>query len=281
MNNYDPIRIARKSSDLTVLIITIIIALLFFVFLADQRIQLFYIGMVLMLVILFYIRLYQISFLAGALRVQNSRHAYMAKMVAEISVNLKMPYVDVFITQDPYLNAFALGYTHPFTIVLHSATVDGLTEAEVRAVLVHEMGHIKYKHTMISAYLTPFTQLIPFIGPFSSWLFGFWSRRSELTADRLALAYTRDPHTVAMALIKVHVGANYAQYMEEQGVLYQEHISHGTMRKLAQSLQGHPFLVTRIQEILKYSQIFGINNPQLPPQHPQTTQQQVNSAALN
>jgi Zn-dependent protease with chaperone function len=250
----DPVRIARKGSDVTVLIITLVLLCVGGLILATDALELFITAMAFLAFSLLYIRLYQISFLGNAFRVQNGRYAKLKTMVEDVAQDLKMPYVDVFIAQDPYLNAFAIGYTHPFTIVLHSAIVEQLDDKELRAVLCHEMGHIKYKHTMISAYTTPLTQLIPIIGPITGWFFGYWSRRAELTCDRLALAYTRDPHTVITALIKIHVGPKFAEYMQEEGVLYQARVGKGAMRAMAQSLSSHPYLVTRVKEVIKYAE---------------------------
>jgi len=49
----------------------------------------------------------------------------------------------VFISYSPYMNAFAMGLGRPYAIVLFSALVDHLDEAELKYVIRHEMGHIK------------------------------------------------------------------------------------------------------------------------------------------
>lgn len=259
MTAHDAVVLARERTDIVVLGITLMF--LFGVLLySGLAIDLSLVIVFAMLLggILFYIRLYQIGFLGNALRVQSGRHAYLLEIVNEISANLKMPKVDVFIAQDPYLNAFAVGYHHPYTIVLHSAIVDELSPEELKAILVHEMGHIKYRHTVILAYLNPFSLLVPILGPFVSWAFGFWSRRAELACDRLATAYMGNPHVVSSALMKVHVGSKFAEYLTEEGVYQQDIYSKGTMRKLSQSLSGHPFLVTRVREINRFAKQKGI-----------------------
>ncbi len=253
-SGYDPVRLARERMDAFVLALTITFVLSFFFLTGVIFDAGFVVSFVIILaVILLYIRLYQIKFLGNALRVQTGRHAYLLEIVDEVSGRLNMPKVDVFIAQDPYLNAFAVGYHHPYTIVLHSATVDELTPEELKAILVHEMGHIKYKHTIIMAYIQPMSVLVPVLGPIVAWSFGFWSRRAELACDRLATAYMNDPHVVASALMKVHVGSKFAAYMTEEGVYKQDVQSKGVMRLLSQSLATHPFLVTRVSEIMNFS----------------------------
>jgi Zn-dependent protease with chaperone function len=214
MQQDSPLSVAKKSSDLTILIVTILVLSLAFVLIAEEKTVLFIVVVMITIASLFYIRLHQISFLGNAFRVQNGQHAYLIGMVQKIAQQLEMPTVDVFITQDPVLNAFALGYSKPYTIVLHSAIVEQLTKEELEAILFHEMAHIKLKHTIITAYLYPAGQIIPVLGPLFTWIFGFWSRRAELACDRVAVAYTQSPHIVISALMKVHVGSRFAEYLK-------------------------------------------------------------------
>lgn len=259
-------KLAKKSSDNVVLAVTFVLVFLASLLLAEEKLEILIAFFIVTGVSLFYIRLYQISFLGNAFRVQNGRHAHLLDSVRRIAQQLDMPPVDVYIAQDPYLNAFAVGYTRPFTIVLHSAIVEELTKEELEAILYHEMAHIKLKHTLITAYLYPIGLLIPLFGPVVTWIFGFWSRRAELACDRVAVTLTGNPHIVVSALMKVHVGSRFAQYMSEEGVMYQDKIGSGLMRLISQSTASHPFLVTRVHEIMSYSYQINLLQPQPQPQ---------------
>ncbi len=254
----------KRRGDTVVLMVTLLILFIgLFLQIIDGNPVVFFFSWIVVLSILglalFYIKLQQISFIGNALRVQNGRHQYLKIMADQISHDLDMPQVDIFISQNPYLNAFAFGYMKPYTIVLHSAVVEELTEQEVRCILVHEMGHVKLKHTWVSAYTLPIAALVPILGPVIGWIFGFWNRRAELAADRMAVAYTKDPHTVVTALTKVYVGSRFATDMGEEGIAYQQKISHGMMKLFAQSLASHPFLTTRGYEAIRFGQKLGIN----------------------
>ncbi len=265
MQSKNYLELAKKSSDTVVLIITVVILVLVAVILAEEKLSALLAIMIVVGVSLFYVKLYQISFLGNAFRVQNGRHAHLVDSVRTIAHQLDMPPVDVYIAQDPYLNAFAVGYTRPYTIVLHSAIVEELSKAELDVILFHEMAHIKLKHTAIVSYVYPIGILIPVLGPMVRWIFGFWSRRAELACDRVASTFTRDPHTVVSALMKIHVGSKFAQYMSEEGVLYQDKIGSGAMRLISQSMYSHPFLVTRVREVMSHSYKTGIlTTPQTP-----------------
>lgn len=202
------------------------------------------------------VRLQQNILLANTLRVQSGSLETLREDVITLAKALNMQPVDVLITQDPYLNAYAFGFARPYTIVLHSATVENLTYNEMLAILVHEMGHVKYLHTFLQQFLQPI-QALPLIGTASDWVINFWSRRNEYTADRLAVAFTGDPDLVIRALIKVHVGSFVGEYLTKEQVLYQESISRGGMRRVAQTLSTHPFLVNRIKAIVRFADAEG------------------------
>lgn len=252
----DPIALARKYGDGLVLAVTIIFILVGVLFAGWTGLLL---AVPVILLGLIIVKIYQASYLGNALRLQNSRATRLNHLAADLAADLHLPYVDIYITQDPYLNAFAIGFIQPYTIVLHSAIVERLTADELRAVLVHEMGHIKYHHTVISSYLTPLISLLPGAGFVLQWVFGFWSRRAELACDRLALAYTGDFETVTRALIKVHVGVQPGELVDVEQLVAQARHSRTLISGLAESFQSHPFLVHRVAELIDFSQRVGLH----------------------
>lgn len=247
-----PVYVARKKTDVIVLVITVLVAVIFLSIVSFGDFSVFVIVLLSLFLSLIYIRLFQVNLLANSMRVQNGKHAYLANIVNEITQALDVPPVDVYITQNPFLNAFAVGFTRPFSIVLHSEVVERLSDEEIKAILLHEVGHIKYHHTIITSYITPLS-VVPIFGQLVTWIFGFWTRRAEMACDRLSAAYMGDSDPIMNALIKIHVGADIGGYMEEEGVIYQDIKGRGLTRSVAQTLQSHPFLVTRISEIIHFS----------------------------
>lgn len=208
-------------------------------------------------VVMFIIRLNRQQFLASSLNVRYSDIAWLKDWSDKVAADINMPQLELFIVQEPYLNAFAFGFMKPYCIVLHSATIERLTNDELKAVVCHEMAHIKYKHTNISVYLAPLSA-IPFFGVVVGWLFGFWSRRAELTADRLAVAYLRRPELMFQALLKIHMGPDVAKRASVEGVWAQLSESSNNLNKISESLGSHPFLVRRALSIYNFSQQQGI-----------------------
>ena len=203
---------------------------------------------VILLVGMFFIRMERQKMLGNAMQVEYSDYAWLRDWANVTAADLGLPRVEIFVTQNPVINAYAFGFMNPYCIVLHSGSIRYLTPDELKTVVIHEMGHIKYKHTIAMLYLQPFLAL-PFVSSVSGWLAGFWQRRTEYTADRLALTYTEDPELVKNALVKVHGGPDVAEGMNETARQSQRYTANRPMNRFAQTLSDHPYLVRRLDHI--------------------------------
>lgn len=203
---------------------------------------------VILLVGMFFIRMERQKMLGNAMQVEYSDYAWLRDWANVTAADLGLPRVEIFVTQNPVINAYAFGFMNPYCIVLHSGSIRYLTPDELKAIVIHEMGHIKYKHTIAMLYLQPFLAL-PFVSSVSGWLAGFWQRRTEYTADRLALTYTEDPELVKNALVKVHIGPDVAEGMNETARQWQRYTANRPMNRFAQTLSDHPYLVRRLDHI--------------------------------
>lgn len=201
-----------------------------------------------LLVGMFMVRMQRQVMLGNALQIEYSAYAWLRDWANQVSTDLELPRVEIFVTQDPVINAYAFGFIRPYAIVLQSGTIRYLTEDELRVIVVHEMAHIKYGHVNASVYLLPFLSF-PVIGVAFTWLAGFWQRRAEFTADRLALMYTANSELVKQALIKVYVGPDVASSMNDIARQWQQYTAERPMNRLAQTFSNHPFLVRRLSQI--------------------------------
>lgn len=207
---------------------------------------------VLLIIVLVTIRIIRQQFLGNALQVEYSNYAWLRDWSNKVAEDLQMPRVEIFITQDPVINAYALGFKTPYNIVMNSGTIRYLSREELKTVVVHEMAHVKYHHTQWNAYLSILTSL-PLIGSIAGWLIAFWGRRAELTADRLALCYMKNPELVKDALVKIHVGPDVASSFNDIARQWQIHTTQSGFNDFAQTFSSHPFLVRRLQHIDHYS----------------------------
>lgn len=214
----------------------------------EQNIGFLMIGVVVLIVTMVFMRMMRQQYLGNALQVEYSAYDWLRLWADEVAKDLEMPKVEIMVTQDPAMNAFAFGFMKPYTIVLHSGLVRYATKDELKAIVVHEMAHIKYGHTVMSTYSSVF-RVIPVLGAIFGWMLDFWSRRAELTADRLALTYLRNKNQVKRALICVHVGPDVAQSFNELAQQWQVYQTDSAFNRFTQSFSSHPFLVRRLQQI--------------------------------
>ena len=123
---------------------------------------------------------------------------------------LDMPRVpQIFLTTSGTPNAYAFGMKE-YTITLHSALVDLMTEDELMSVIGHELSHIKCEHMLyrsLALILTRFSGAFLGVGrlaflPVQLALLA-WSRRAELSCDRGGLLVVQKPAVVGSALAKL------------------------------------------------------------------------------
>lgn len=186
--------------------------------------------------------------LGNALQVEYSDYAWLRDWSNHVAEDFNMPRVELFVTQDPVINAYAIGFMRPYNIVLNSGSIRYMTREELKVVVVHEMAHVKYAHTTVSAYISVLRS-VPLIGVVFSWVLDFWARRVELTADRLALAYIGDAELVKRSLINVHVGPDVADSFNTVARQWQAYNTSGNFNKISQTFFSHPFLVRRLAHI--------------------------------
>src|ERR1017187_10157121 len=102
---------------------------------------------------LFNERAMRLNFLASGVKVSERQFPHIHEMLRDGAYVLDMEKVpELFISQDPIVNAMALGTNTPF-IVLNSGLVDLLDAEELRAVIGHELGHILSGHSVYRTML--------------------------------------------------------------------------------------------------------------------------------
>ena len=173
---------------------------------------------------------------------------------------------DLYITQYPFANAFAIGTDKPI-VVVNSELVRLLGDDGRRVVLAHEAAHVHSDHVLYqeallillrlgSSVRLPILAGLPLLAIQMALL--EWSRAAELSCDRAAALVTRDPQEVCRALMVMSAGEaaddlNLDAFIA-QGMEYSEGGS-GLERitKLLQDLRlTHPMPVRRVQMLLDW-----------------------------
>jgi Zn-dependent protease with chaperone function len=216
----------------------------------------------------------RVMFMASAIKVTPKQcpdlHAKL--QIACTTLGVDMP--DLYIQQNPIVNAFTGGVEKPI-IVLHSSLIERLNDEETLAVIAHEVGHIHAEHVLYltaarllealanfgAAKLIPGSEILKFIisaGIASALL--AWARRAELSCDRAAALVVQDPHIVGRTMMKLAGGTfaakvDYEQFLE-QGREFQKSYDEKKLDKFWADILNaglsHPFPIWRVSEIIKW-----------------------------
>jgi Zn-dependent protease with chaperone function len=148
--------------------------------------------------------------LTNALRLTRSMAPEVADALAECKerIGFRRP-VEVYVRPEPSFNAFCLeNPSGPIIVCLASRLLEVFTPAELQFVIGHELGHAAFDHFAIPM---PQTALIedaagPIVGHATSLDLYLWCRSAELTADRVGLVCSQDPHAAASSFFKLASG---------------------------------------------------------------------------
>lgn len=176
--------------------------------------------------------------MAGAREVQETDEPHLFAMVREVSQFARMPMPRVFVIQNESPNAFATGRNPEHAVVAVTTGIRRiLTDRELRAVLGHEMGHVKNRDILTSSIVATVAGAISMIAQMLMWssllgggrrdenqnplvMLGIMllapiaasliqlgiSRQREFAADQTGAEVTGDPEGLASALEKLQRG---------------------------------------------------------------------------
>lgn len=211
--------------------------------------------------------------MATAVRCGPNQFSRLYEILKECSEILDIPEPELYVTSNPFPNAFAGGVERPY-VTVRSGMIDSLTDEELYHLMGHELGHIKSGHLL---YHSIASILIPLLEALGKRTFGVgdalsiglvlafleWSRQAELSADRAGLLCSQDFQISAMANLKLCAGGT--RMSEEMNVdafldqsrAYQEMNTLDSLGKLlvfvfygAQST--HPMPVYRTKDLEKW-----------------------------
>lgn len=179
--------------------------------------------------------------LANAVQIGPHQRPDLYEVLEEVQKLLPPVKIDLFINQNPVMNAYTFGYGEPYTVVLTSSLVEKLSKTEIKAVIGHEMGHILFGHVRIISLMS--TQF-----GLGRLFFYKWSRSCEYSADSVALIASRgDLIPLTSSLLKLAWGLDDSVDIEE--FLAQLDGDSGTLSM--EVFSTHPFMNNRIKNLIR------------------------------
>ena len=206
-----------------------------------------YLFILLAIGVIIYVRLQQAQYLGNAVRVHKNQYPDIYNSFRAYAEKLEIPNASLYVIQDPYLQAFALGITS-CTVVLTSALVEQLSQKELDFVIGHELGHYKAGHTKLSTIFVP----IGNNNILSGLMFGFWNRKTEYSCDGCGLILTKDIDNAISALIKLAVGREMFNKLNLEGYVAQIKTAQRRSVKFSELLGDHPLITNRIKHLMLF-----------------------------
>jgi Zn-dependent protease with chaperone function len=175
---------------------------------------------------------------------------------------------DLYVTNDPVVNAMTIGAKTPIVIV-RSSLVGAYEANETETVLAHELGHVLSEHYYYTTALVLLSQFMQGALP-RSLLLGLpvramylalleWSRAAELSADRAAALVMGDPLEPCRVLMRVAGGAlpgmSFDEFLKQaadydsEDDLFSRHSRFWVELSLT-----HPIAVRRVKELIEWVQ---------------------------
>lgn len=181
--------------------------------------------------------------MAGAQEVSEAEEPGLHALVAEVAADAGMPKPRVFVMHTDSPNAFATGRNPQHAVVAVTTGIRRiLNERELRAVLGHEMGHVRNRDILTTSIVATIAGAISLIANVLMWSSIFGGRRNqnpllmllaiivapiaasaiqmgisrqrEYAADATGAEVTGDPLALASALSKLERGVQYVPMQE-------------------------------------------------------------------
>jgi Zn-dependent protease with chaperone function len=205
-------------------------------------------------------------FLANAVKVGPAQRPRLDALLTDVCTTLDWPdRPELYVTQSPKVNAYAIGFEHPF-IVITSAALELLDDDERRFLLAHELGHIMSGHmiyrTVALVILAIGTMALLPVGlallPFQLTLLE-WHRKSELSADRAGLLGVQDHLVAQRSFMKLAGGPDYGDTASVEEFMRQAATYEAggdtwdkVLRIVNTAFREHPFNTVRAGELERW-----------------------------
>jgi Zn-dependent protease with chaperone function len=197
--------------------------------------------------------------LGSAVKVSERQFPRIFGLTKECAQQLGIHVPQVYIVNNPTLNAGTFGTDEESFILVHSALVDHYSDEELRTVIGHECGHIHNSHVV---YLTTLHYLKMIAAAFLPWIvypamipLNELSRRAEITCDRAGMLCSKSEQVAMRALTKLVLGSRKL-YDEFNLDAFLEQYEEGkdSIGRYMEALATHPYLPKRVLAMRVFAQ---------------------------
>jgi Zn-dependent protease with chaperone function len=164
--------------------------------------------------------------MAMSVRCGPNQYPTLYNILKESCDVLDMPEPELYITSNPFPNAWTGGVERPY-ITLRSSAIDTLNDEQLYHLIGHELGHIKAGHVLYFSVASVLLPLLEMIGRRTLGLgdaagvalvmaFYEWVRQAEFSADKAGLLVTQNLDISIDANIRLTAGPNRLSHEENR-----------------------------------------------------------------
>lgn len=212
-------------------------------------------------------RAYRVMNISQKIRLSEKQLPEIYHMLPPICEKLEIPLPELYLEQNPTINAYTFGDKTPF-ITLHSGLINYCTKDVIKAVIAHECGHIACHHTLYKSMASFFLGIgadilpIPFLKFALKYALLYWDRCSEYSADRVSAYIMGGSDSVVSTMTELGSGLlKYNEQISEEEFLKQaedfnDFSDESGWNKFLMYYQligtDHPFLTDRARSIVEW-----------------------------
>jgi len=204
-----------------------------------------------------------------------NQYSTLYSIMQESARTLDMPEPELYVSSNPYPNAFAGGIERPY-ITLRSSIINTLTDEQLYHLMGHELGHIKADHILYFSVGSVLAVLLDLLGrrtlgasdiaTTALWIAYYeWVRQAEFSADRAGLLVSQSLETSIDAEIALTAGPNRLSHEQNREAFMDQARAYQDAEPLDQAgkaimfmLYGkwftHPMPVHRAQQLERWFQ---------------------------
>lgn len=206
--------------------------------------------------------------MASNIRLSGKQLPHIYNILPPICERMGIREPELYLEMNPIPNAWTMGDTRIYIIVT-SSLVEMMNKEELKAIIAHECGHILCRHVLyhtVARWLQSGVASLGLLGKIAApveYAMLYWSRKSELSADRVASIIT-SPETVSSVMSRLAGGPEgitsqinlreWAKQADEYDRIQNSGVWNMALQMSAIAGLDHPFAAVRVREILKWGE---------------------------
>ena len=127
---------------------------------------------------------------------------------------------ELYLMNAPYMNAFASGWNESNSLIaLTTALIDGLNRAEIKAVMAHELSHIRHGDIRLTLSVGILSNIMLLVANYAIFAFGRDNRNSGANAARAILLVLQVILPLLTAFLQMYLSRS-REYMADSGAAF-------------------------------------------------------------